>query len=83
MREARAKQSAKESTRESTRHSEKNTAAAALPRTARPTAAAHDVRGKHALSAAQARRLIQEERARRWAYQQNSSFENRFLGYAD
>jgi hypothetical protein len=29
------------------------------------------------------RRIIQEERAKRWAYQQDPSFENRFLGYAD
>jgi hypothetical protein len=29
------------------------------------------------------RRLIQEDRARRWAYQQDPSFETRFLGYAD
>ena len=38
---------------------------------------------KRAASGAQARRLIQEERARRWAYQQDSSFESRFLGYTD
>ena len=29
------------------------------------------------------RRLVQEERARRWAYQQDPDFEARFLGYAD
>jgi hypothetical protein len=29
------------------------------------------------------RRLVEEERARRWAYQQDPSFEARFLGYAD
>jgi hypothetical protein len=29
------------------------------------------------------RRLVQEDRARRWAYQQDPSFETRFLGYAD
>jgi|HubBroStandDraft_6_1064221.scaffolds.fasta_scaffold293228_2 hypothetical protein len=29
------------------------------------------------------RRIVQEERAKRWAYQQDPSFENRFLGYAD
>jgi hypothetical protein len=28
-------------------------------------------------------RLVQEQRAKRWAYQQDPSFENRFLGYAD
>ncbi len=29
------------------------------------------------------RRFVQEERARRWAYQQDPDFEARFLGYAD
>ncbi len=29
------------------------------------------------------RRLVQEDRARRWAYQQDPSFETRFLGYAN
>jgi hypothetical protein len=29
------------------------------------------------------RRQVQEERARRWAYQQDPDFEARFLGYAD
>jgi hypothetical protein len=28
-------------------------------------------------------RIVQEERARRWAYQQDPDFEARFLGYAD
>jgi hypothetical protein len=37
-----------------------------------------------AVTQAQAmRRLVQEQRARRWAYQSDASFENRFLGYAD
>ena len=70
--EARAKQSAD--------HSEKHATAASSPGGAQ--ASARDVHGKHAASAAQARRL-QEERGRRWAYQQDSSFERRFLGYAD
>jgi hypothetical protein len=60
-------------------HSEKHAAGAAG--TAQPAASARDLRRKP--SAAQARRLIQEERARRWAYQQDSSFKSRFLGYAD
>jgi hypothetical protein len=77
--EARATQSAMQSVG----HSEKHAAAAGSPGSAPATASARDVRGKHAQSAAQARRLIQEERARRWAYQQGSSFESRFLGYAD
>jgi hypothetical protein len=71
---------------------EKHAAAAALPSTAQPTAS-RELRRKHATSAAQVRRPIQEERARRWAYQQNPSarnqnaqnpsFESRFLDYAD
>jgi len=68
--EARAKQSAD--------HFEKHTTAAGSPGGAQ----ARDVHGKYAASAAQARRF-QEERGRRWAYQQDSSFERRFLGYAD
>jgi hypothetical protein len=64
-------------------HSEKHAAAAGAPGTAQPTASPRDLRRKHAASAAQARRLTQEERAHRWAYQQDPSFESRFLGYAD
>ena len=71
--EARAKQSAD--------HFEKHTTAAGSPGSAQ--ASARDVHGKYAASAAQARRLIQEERARRWAYRRDSSFERRFLDYAD
>ena len=71
--EARAKQSAD--------HSEKHATAAGSPGSAR--ASARDVDGKHAASSAQAQRLIQEERARRWAYRRDSSFERRFLDYAD
>ena len=42
------------------------------------------VRKKTQLARAQlSRRLVQEDRARRWAYQQDPSFETRFLGYAD
>jgi hypothetical protein len=29
------------------------------------------------------RRLVREERAKRWAYQQDQDFESRFLSYAD
>jgi hypothetical protein len=58
---------------------------------ARSPASVRDLHRKSAGGSAQARRLIQEERARRWAYQQDSSqgsshgssFESRFLGYAD
>jgi hypothetical protein len=50
---------------------------------AQPPALALNVRQKVQASRAQARRLVQEERARRWAYEQDSDFESRFLGYAD
>jgi hypothetical protein len=62
---------------------EKSAAAAGSPIAAQPAASARDFRRKPAAAAAQARRLIHEERARRWAYQQDSNFESRFLGYAD
>jgi hypothetical protein len=32
---------------------------------------------------AQLRQMLQEERAKRWAYQQDPGFEARFLGYVD
>ena len=38
---------------------------------------------KGPLSHAELRRLAQEQRARHWAYQQDESFEARFLSYAD
>jgi hypothetical protein len=47
------------------------------------TAAAASPLQVQAMRAQYLRRIAQEERARRWAYQQDSSFENRFLGYAD
>ena len=68
---------------QSAAHSEKQAAAADSPGTAQPAAFDRDFRHKPAAAAAQARRLIHEERARRWAYQQDSSFKSRFLGYAD
>ena len=74
---------AKESETQSAGHSEKHAAAAGSPGTAQPTASARNLRRKPAASVTQARRLIQEERARRWAYQQDSTFNSRFLGYAD
>ena len=58
-------------------HSEKQAAASSLD------PAAKFSRHKASASAARLRRLVQEERARRWAYQQASSFESRFLSYAD
>ena len=99
---AHARRSAKESTRESTLHSEKHepvaNAAGADQRT--KTARDHPRKtgtsktgtsktgtSKTGTSTAQALRLMEEERARHWAYQQDSnqgsSFERRFLGYAE
>jgi hypothetical protein len=74
---------AKQNATQSAGHAEKHAAAAGSPGGAQPTASAGDLGRKPVASAAQARRLIQEERARHWAYQQDSSFERRFLGYAD
>jgi hypothetical protein len=80
-------------------HAEKNAAAAATSGAARAPASVRDLHRKPAGASAQARRLLQEERARRWAHQQDPgqssnqgsnqasshdpSFESRFLGYAD
>ncbi len=75
--EARAKRGA----RETSLHSAKHATAAASPTPTQP--ASHEARRKPATPVAQARRLMQEERARRWAYQQDSNFEHRFLGYSD
>jgi hypothetical protein len=81
-----------------TNHPEKHTATAATSGGRLPTSV-RDLHRNAAGASAQARRLLQEERARRWAYQQDSrqganpgsnqaashdsSFESRFLGYAD
>jgi len=75
-------------------HPEKHAAGAATG-AARSPAPVRDLHRKPVGASAQARRLLQEERARRWAYQQDPgqssnqasghvpSFESRFLGYAD
>jgi hypothetical protein len=42
-----------------------------------------DPRAKSKISRAQWREMVAQERSRRLAYQQNSDFESRFLGYAD
>ncbi len=76
--EARAKRGARETSLHSAKHA---TAAASPTPTQQP--ASHEARRKPATPVAQARRLMQEERARRWAYQQDSNFEHRFLGYSD
>jgi len=54
------------------------------PQTMAQTMATASARQKVQTSRAQyLRRMVQEERARRWAYQQDPDFEARFLGYAD
>lgn len=50
------------------------------PRLARVAA---DAEPQARLSPAQLRRLAQEIRARRWAYQEDPDFESRFMSYAD
>ena len=72
---------AKQTAGHSEKPAEKHAAAAGSPHAAQPAASARDFRRKPA--AAEARRLIHEERARRWAYQQDLNFESRFLGYAN
>jgi hypothetical protein len=62
-------------------HSEK--AMAGSVSAVQPTSSAREHQRKPGASTAQARRLIPEEHDRRWAYQSDSSFESRFLGYAD
>jgi predicted lipid-binding transport protein (Tim44 family) len=70
---------------------QKHQRAAATPvEPARAATVAHDAHPRSAMSAAKSRRLAHEERARRWAYQQDAkepskepSFESRFLGYAE
>jgi len=69
-------------------HAEKNAAAVNAPAdAARPTRLGNEMHRKPgasaAASAAQLRRMVEEERARRWASQHDTSFEHRFLGYAD
>jgi hypothetical protein len=81
--EAPAQQTAGRSEKPAEKLAEKPAAAAGSSVAAQPAASARDFRRKPAAAAAQARRLIHEERARRWAYQQDSNFESRFLGYAD
>jgi len=48
-----------------------------------PKSIALDAGQKGQLSRAELRRLAQEQRAKRWAYQQGESFESRFMSYAD
>jgi len=42
-----------------------------------------DDRQKPQMTRANLRRMVQVERARRWAFQQDQGFETRFLSYAD
>ncbi len=76
--EARGKQAAKERRG----HSEQKATAAASPGRTQQTAT-RELQQKPAPSAAHARRLLQEDRTHRWAYQQDTGFDRRFLGYAD
>jgi hypothetical protein len=80
-----AKESANQSAKESGLLSEKHRAVAGA---AQASATERDRQrksgvSKSAASTAQARRSIQEQRARRWAYQQDSTFATRFLGYSE
>jgi hypothetical protein len=72
---------AKRGPRETSGHSAKGATAASSPASTAPSS--HEARRKPAATSAQARRQIQEEQARRWAYQQDSNFGHRFLGYSD
>jgi hypothetical protein len=49
---------------------------------AQPSGSAGD-RQKPQMTRANLRRMVQVERARRWAFQQDQGFETRFLSYAD
>jgi hypothetical protein len=66
-----------------TKQSEQRVAAVAPPQPAAPALVAAVGHRKTHLSRPQLRELVQEERAKRWAYQQDADFEARFLGYAD
>ena len=71
---------ARRSAKESSSHADKPAPVAAGADRRTRTARNHE--HNTGASTAQASRL-EEERTRRWAYQQDSSFEHRFLGYAD
>jgi hypothetical protein len=47
------------------------------------TSAASDRQQAQKVRAQNARRLIEEERAKRWAYLKDPDFESRFLSYAN
>ena len=84
---AHARRSAKERAKEAAGHSENRRATARSSGAAQATASARDRQRNAGTSNAQARRLIEMQHDRRWAYQpdssQDSSFHSRFLGYAD
>jgi hypothetical protein len=89
---AHARRSAKESTRDSTRRSEKQETVAGVAGADQRTRTARDHQrkmgaSKTGISTAQTSRPMQEDGGRHWAYQQDSSqgssFERRFLGYAE
>jgi hypothetical protein len=64
-------------------HHDRRSVTTSVATTAPATTPANDVKRKAILSAAQLRRLVQEERARRFAYQQEPNFQSHFLGYAE
>lgn len=70
-------------TKESAHHSENHAAATGSRDGPQRTASVRDSRRNHIASAPQARLSIDEERARRWAYQQDGNFASRFLGYSE
>jgi hypothetical protein len=55
----------------------------ASPATATQNLAASQLHAKSKITRAQWREMVQQERKRRLAFQQNADFESRFLGYAD
>jgi hypothetical protein len=50
---------------------------------AQPRSLASDRQQAQQVKAQNARRLIEEDRAKRWAYRQDPDFESRFLSYAN
>jgi hypothetical protein len=60
-----------------------STSTPALQKVAPSEARAGDARAKGKITRAQWRQIVDQERRRRLAYQQNGDFESRFLGYAD
>jgi hypothetical protein len=79
---AHARRSAKESTPHSERHGPVVAGTAGADQRTR-TARDHQRKTGTSKTGTSTAQAMEEERARRWAYQQDSSFERRFLGYAE